>query len=43
MEEDRRGKREGIESIEHPAEAEVARGDLVSAEEASAMWKKHGR
>jgi hypothetical protein len=25
------------------AEAEVARGDLASAEEVSAMWKKHGR
>jgi len=25
------------------AEAEVARGELASAEEVSAMWKKHGR
>jgi hypothetical protein len=25
------------------AEAEVARGELASADEVSAMWKKHGR
>ena len=25
------------------AEAEVARGELASAEEVSAIWKKHGR
>lgn len=25
------------------AEAEIARGELASAEEVNAMWKKHGR
>ena len=25
------------------AEGEIARGDLASAEEVNAMWKKHGR
>lgn len=25
------------------AEAEIARGELASVEEVSAMWKKHGR